>query len=202
MTSAESAPPLDASGVIVAGGKSRRMGRDKALLASGGETLLDRTVRVLRSCATDILIVGRNGSADSSVRWIPDGEPGRGPLAGLVDGLHAARFPHVMAVACDLPFLDERVLRRLLTLAAGHDAVVPVIGSRAQPLHAIYMKHALPILEKRFAGGDGSLRDAIRALRVRWVHEAELIDLDSQLRSFVNVNTPEDWNRVLAIQST
>ena len=127
--------------MILAGGRSRRMGRDKADLQVGGQSLLVRTACVLSEVVDEILVVGRDSFSSAlphSVRAVPDEVPGIGPLGGLLSGLRRTTYPYAVVVACDLPFLDAGVLRHLLTLAPGYDAVVPFVGGHNQPLHAVY----------------------------------------------------------------
>jgi molybdenum cofactor guanylyltransferase len=194
-----STPLIQASGIILAGGRSERMGTDKRTLVLHSETLLSRTVRVLSEIVDEILITGMPANADllPGTRSIRDAMPDAGPLAGLLAGLRAMRHGHAVAVACDHPFLDAQLLRALLRCAPGYNAVVPRVDGRPEPTHAVYGAEAADSIAQCLASGKRSLRGALAELHVRWVEEDELRCLDPQLRSFVNVNTREQWEAVL-----
>lgn len=187
------------SGIILAGGKSRRMCRDKATLSVDGQTLLQRTSFTLGMVTEEILIVGLQDSASipAHTRAIDDATAGAGPLGGLVAGLQAMGNLQAVAVACDLPLLDAALLRYLIGLAPGHDAVIPRIGGRIQPLHAVYASSVFAPASAQLAAGHYRLQDLLNKLHVRWVEEADLRAEGYDLRSFANVNTPQDWEAAL-----
>jgi molybdopterin-guanine dinucleotide biosynthesis protein A len=180
------------------------MGRDKASLAVGGVTLLDCTIGRLGSVVEDVLVVGREASTGcvSPVRFVPDELPGEGPLGGLLTGLRAARHPYCVVLACDLPFLEVEVLSYLLSLAPDHQAVVPRVGDHAQVLHAVYQRSVIPTIEHLLGMGERRVESLLDHIETRFVAEHEIAPLDPQLRSFVNVNTPEDWADVVHSRST
>ena len=134
--------PASASGLILAGGQSRRFGQDKALWRLGSETLLERTISKLLGVTREIVVVGlRTGLVvPPGVRAIPDELPGAGPLAALLTGLQACRYPLVAVVSCDLPFLNPTLMVYLLHVAQHFDAVVPRVGGRLAPLPAGHSK--------------------------------------------------------------
>lgn len=197
-----------ASGVVLAGGRSLRLGRDKRLLKFGAaDTQLEETVRRVASVATEVVVAGgaevtlvadvlRHAPPRTTV--VPDVQPGAGPLGGLCAGLAAAREDLSLGVACDLPFLNVDVLRYLLECARGYDLVVPRRDDgRLEMLHAVYRRSCLPILRERLARGRLRLGDVpldldAAGLRVRYVAEADLIPLDPHRRTFFNVNTQGD----------
>lgn len=183
-----------ASGIILAGGFSRRMGTDKALLSLGGETLLTRTVRVVSEVTDDVLVIGRaEGDDASSARYLADDFPNSGPLGGILTGLHRARYPYASVAACDLPFLNADVLRLLLEVAEGYDAAVPHLDGRAHPTLAVYSRSCIGPIERQVARGDLALSNLLAELRVEWLDEEEIRRVDPVFRSFRNVNTPRDW---------
>lgn len=183
-----------ASGIILAGGSSHRMGIDKASLSVRGETLLARTVRIMSEVSDDILVIGRaRGDDDLGARYFADDLPDAGPLGGLLTGLRRARYPYALAVACDMPFLDAAVPRLLLKVAKGYDAAVPRLHGRAQPTLAIYSRSSVDAIERQIARRDLTLRSLLATLRVRWIEEEEIGPADPGSRSFRNVNTPHDW---------
>jgi len=184
------------SGLILAGGASRRMGRDKPALTLDGRTLLDRTICVLAAVVDEVLVVGPRQQALSApeVRVVQDDVPNAGPLGGLLAGLRRVSCSYAVTVACDLPFLEANVLRYLLDLSPGYDAVVPRVDGQNQTLHAVYASSVDAVIARHIARGQLKLDGVLPELTVRWVDEGELESAGLQLRSFTNVNTPADWN--------
>ena len=195
------------TGILLAGEGSSRLGRDKALEMVGGRTLLQRVVDALAQVSDDIVVVTAPDQprqripSHPLVRVVHDMHAGRGPAAGLYAGLLASRTQHAWALSCDLPFLNSEVLRFLMGLAHGYDAVVPRVGGSwrnsrereliAQPLHAVYGQNCIPVLE-RLLKGRASLHGLLERVNTRYVEEDELVDLDPSLHSFLNVNSEED----------
>lgn len=203
------------TGIVLAGGRSRRMGRPKALLPFGDTTLLGRVVRRVAEVCPRVLVVVRDpavlsGEDDRAVlpagrhAGPPAGEvvvdrfPGLGPLSGLHAGLLATETPTAVCVACDLPLVKPALLRLLADLAAGHDAAVPVVGGRPQPVCAAYHRSVADAAAEVLAQGGGAMRDLLARLRVRLVEEADLRRADPDLGSFLDVNTPADYREALA----
>jgi molybdopterin-guanine dinucleotide biosynthesis protein A len=186
------------AGAILAGGRARRMGGvPKALLEVGGRTILVRQIAALSTVVDEILLVvgdpaGFPSAAELGVKVVADRAPGMGPLAGLQAALHATRAESILAVGCDLPFLDARLLARVRDAAPGAEAVVPRVGGRPQALHARYARAVLPLVEARLARGALRLVELLDELRVVWLDEPELRSMDPELRGLTNVNTPEE----------
>jgi molybdopterin-guanine dinucleotide biosynthesis protein A len=155
-------------------------------------------VRVLAEVADDVVVAGLPEGVDlpAGVRSVADTIPDAGPLAGLLAGLSAIGHECAVVVATDLPHLDAAVLSALLEKAAGVDAVVPRVAGHPQPTHAVYATSVVPAAARRLFAGRCSLRGLLDDLRVGWVEEDELRSIDPELRSFVNVNTPEEWEAV------
>jgi molybdopterin-guanine dinucleotide biosynthesis protein A len=194
--------PPKATGLVLAGGRSSRLGRDKAREEVGGRPLLLRAVDAVALACDDVLIAGdlagREGlPLPAGVRWAPDLYPNRGPLGGLHAGLMAARHDYLLMAGCDMPFLDPLLLQLLVRLAPRHQAVVPRVQGRLQPLHAVYARSCLPIVDQLLArpGRTASLQDLVSLLRVRYVEEPEMRPSDPDLRSTFNINTEEDLAR-------
>jgi molybdopterin-guanine dinucleotide biosynthesis protein A len=194
------------SAVVLAGGKSRRMGRDKATLLLHGQTLLARTVQTVSRLTDDIVVVTgdslRYGELLPGVRQIPDDRPGVGSLMGVYSGLKNIDHDLAVVVACDLPLLSLPLLAHLLSLAPGHDVVVPQIGEFLEPLHGIYRRTCLEPIREKLAAGQRRIVGLYDEVTVRYVGEEELRRFDPMLHSFVNLNTSADWQRVLEILST
>lgn len=186
--------------LINAGGASRRMGRPKALLPApgSGEPLIRHIAARLLPLADDLLVIANDPAVAEAVqplpaRFLTDAWPDAGPLGGLATGL-AAIDGWCICVACDLPFVQPAVFRHLLAQAGDEwDAVVPVVGGRAQPLHALYHRRLLPTVEAALQTGKRRMDSFLPQARTRFVGEGELLPISGALRSFVNVNTPEEW---------
>lgn len=153
------------TGVVLAGGQSSRMGRDKAALEFEGQTLQDRCVAVLRECFPEVLVIR------------DDDLPGLGPIGGLATALR--RAPEIFVVACDMPFLDAALIREMAAQLPGFDAV----AMPGEPLHAAYAARILPVVEAQIAAGDYSLQSLLSTLRVKYIAAKPL----------ANINTPKDW---------
>src|SRR4030042_96373 len=146
--------PATMKGLILAGGQSRRMGRRKAELILQGETLLARTLRQVRPLCDRLLVSVAAGTSLvlPGVEVVPDAYPGRGAIIGLASGLRAAG-ESVLALAVDMPFLNLELLRHLIALAPGWDAVVPRPGKFFEPLHAVYAPACLPVFAAQLRAG-------------------------------------------------
>lgn len=186
------------SGIVLAGGQSRRMGRDKALLELDGRSLLTRTAEVMARVAGEVLVVGRDSLPPdvALARAIPDVRPGLGPIGGLLTGLDRIESERCLVVGVDMPFLDPHLLGFLIESASGAAATVPLVEGRAQPLHAVYSRSILPVIQAQIGAGDYSMRSLLANLDVCWIGEAVLRVHDPHLRSFLNVNDAEEWLRI------
>ena len=186
------------SGVVLAGGRSSRFGRDKALLELDGESLLARAVRVLSDVCAEVLVLGppERAAVVPSARVIPDERPGDGPLPALATALREMRGERLVAVATDMPFLNADLLRSLLDRAENYDVVVPRVGGRTQQLHAVYARSCLPPITSQLDRNDLKIDRFFAAVRTLVVDEEEVIRLDPDLLSFRNINTEADWAEV------
>ncbi len=187
---------MAASGAILVGGQSRRMGADKPLLPFRGRRMIEWVVEALSQVADEILLVGREADR---LAWLgfptmEDLVPGGGPLAGIYTALTAARHPHCLIVACDMPFLDPALLAYLLDQAPGWDAVVPEVEGHLEPLHAVYARSCLPVVGQMLAAGELCPLDLYPRVRVRYVGEGEIAAFRGGRQSFINFNTPEELN--------
>ncbi len=189
------------SGAVLAGGQSRRMGRDKAALLIQGEPLLWRTVRLVRSITPDIAIIGPPERAvlAPNVPIIADRWPNQGPLGGIATALQTLAGEAVLVVGCDMPFLNFSLLRFMISLASGYDAVVVRADGEAHPLHAVYQRRCLPTIEAQLRAGDLQVQRLLARLKVRFVEGAELERFDPRHLSTFNANTPEEWEQALRL---
>jgi molybdopterin-guanine dinucleotide biosynthesis protein A len=186
----------DVTGLLLAGGKSRRMGVDKRFLQVGKHTLFDRSLAVLRLIFQEILVVIAQDSPaiQTDVSVIRDLVPNAGSLGGLYTGLRWAKTPYVFMVACDMPFLVPRVVEYMVEARHGADTVMANLKNGLQPMHAVYGQACLPVIEQMVKSGDFAIHHiaACPSLRVRLVTGDELEMIDPDGRSFMNVNTPTD----------
>jgi molybdopterin-guanine dinucleotide biosynthesis protein A len=128
-------------------------------------------------------------------RLVADERSGEGSLMGLYTGLKVARYPYALAVACDMPFLSLRLLRYMVSVAHGNDVVIPRVGGYLEPLHAVYSKDCLPAMARLLAEGQRQIIAFFDQVRVRYVEQPDVDRLDPDHLSFVNVNTPGDWEQ-------
>jgi molybdopterin-guanine dinucleotide biosynthesis protein A len=190
-----SSPQRPITGVILAGGKSSRMGQNKALMSLGGKRLVDRVVEVMRSAFDELLMVTNTPEvyADLGLPMVRDVWPDKGSLGGVYSAIYHAATPYCLVVACDMPFLRAAVLRYLITQMADYDVVVPDVLGELQTLHAIYSKACLQPIERRLAMNRLRIVGFFPEVRVRTVTASELEPYDPELLAFQNLNTPEEF---------
>ncbi|MCX6023428.1 MAG: molybdenum cofactor guanylyltransferase [Chloroflexi bacterium] len=186
--------PTHLTGAVLAGGMSRRLGRDKALLELGGLTLLERAIATLGSLADEVIVIGPEGRASfaAGARVVPDAYPTAGPLGGIATALEAATTDRVLIVACDMPFLSPDLLIYLRDLAPDADLTIPRANGQTEQMHAIYSRACLPSIHAQIATGDLKIDRFFSHVQVRYVEDAELRTIDPALRSFFNINTLAD----------
>jgi molybdopterin-guanine dinucleotide biosynthesis protein A len=193
--------PPDRAGVIVAGGRSTRMGdREKAVVELAGQPLVARiadrlaavTDELVVNCRADQRDVIASALGDRSRTFAVDEEPDRGPVAGIATGLRAAEASCAAVVACDLPFLDPELLAYLFERAAGRDAAVPKPSEWFEPLHAVYRPEPMvAACEEALTEGDVRIIEPLFSLDYDVVERAALLEHGS-LDSFESVDTPAD----------
>ena len=169
------------------------MGRDKAGLPAGAETLLERIVARLSPAVDQVIVAGGQASMLPDLRWVPDLRPGTGPLAGLAAGLAAMPGELGWAVACDLPDVQTRLGELLFDSAAGVDAVVPRLDGKPQGLCAVYRRSLAKRIEAMLDTSERRVTALLEVVRVRYLDGAELRRVDPELRSFRNLNTPDEY---------
>ncbi len=195
----------EAGALLLVGGQSSRMGRSKAALDFGGIPLLTRIVIELKRRFDEIVIVAAPKSAGQpridipGLKIVHDETAFAGPLDALRRGLHAVAHTVAFACSCDRPLLNSAVAAGLVAMLADFDAVIPEVGGKLQPLHAVYRKRCASAIESLSAGGEKRLTASASAINARKVSEEEIRKIDPQLNSFFNVNTPEDYERALKL---
>ncbi len=186
----------DCTAVIMAGGDSQRMGADKASLLLDGQTLLQRVTATMRQIFPQVILSVRKLRPETELPQVCDEQPDGGPLAGLVTGLGYITTPWAFVVACDMPFVVPEVVEQLAQRCAGCQAVVPVVQGYPQPLAAFYARSCLDAIRAHLdSGGKNSLRAVLEKLEVCYVDEAEMLAADPGLRSFFDLDTPQDVAR-------
>lgn len=182
------------TGAVLAGGKSTRMGTDKAFVRLRRQTLIEACLSVLSRCFTRNIIIANQ--PDAFVKLgppvFPDELVGCGPMGGIHSALRHASTEAVFVVACDMPFLDAGLIRAMAMAGEGFDGVVARLEERFEPLHALYQKRALPVIELQIAAGEYSLQKLVPRLNMKVIGETELAQFGKWQRCFRNVNTPEE----------
>lgn len=190
--------------IVLAGGRGGRLGRDKLSERVGGHTMLQRVMDCLTLLSNEILVVIAQGQAKPALpteaKVVVDLYPGKGVLGGIYTGLVASSSLHNLVVACDMPFLNPSLLRYLMQVSPGFDAVIPRVGGiRLEPLHALYSKNCLAPIHQQLQQGNLRIASFLDQVRVRYVEEAEIDRFDPQHLSFFNINTPADLERARAM---
>jgi molybdopterin-guanine dinucleotide biosynthesis protein A len=188
----------DITGVILVGGKSRRMGRDKAFLEIEGMPLFERVLHIFRAVFARTILIGGNAErfAGCGLTLYPDIYPGSS-LGGLYTALVHAETPYIFVSACDMPFPSSAVARYMVSLREGFDAVVAKSADGYEPLFALYAASCREQARLLLESGNLRITDLYPGTNVRYVPLAELARLDGGGKAFVNVNTPEEFSRVV-----
>lgn len=190
---------MKASGIVLAGGHSSRMGKDKTLLSYNSETLIERTVKEL-SKAVDQIIIASNETSKYNIPGtieIPDVYTNMGPLGGIHAGLLAAEYPQAFVVACDMPFFSAELARYLLSLSQDYDVVAPIVNKSWEPLCAVYSQNCLKPIEQFLQADIRKVYCFYPEVRVLKVGEEELASVLSVDSVFCNLNTPTDYQQLL-----
>lgn len=195
------------SAAILAGGASRRMGTDKALLMLAGQTLLERAISVLAGVADDVIVVGDRPAYHAfGVPVVRDAYPSTGPIGGIATALQFAQHDDVLVVACDMPFLSSQLLFAMADMPRSFDALVPVTedainsqrqGRTVQTLHAIYRRSCLRPFQQRIDRREFRLVDGLADVDVQELDEAWIRRYDPDLDSFVNTNNLREWETAI-----
>ena len=188
---------METSVAILAGGRSKRMGRDKALLPLGGASVIERVATAAKPLGDERFIVA-DESAPYEFLGLPvfqDISKSKGPLGGLQTALHHATNPILCLLACDLPFLTTQFLLYLESQLGGHQVVIPISDDGRQPLCAFYSASCLTSVENTLLTNDFSMNAFHDAMDVKFVEHREWREYDSHGALFANINCPEDYDR-------
>ena len=202
-----SAIKSDITAVILAGGRSRRLGRDKAVEPFAGEPLIRRVIRrASEAVVTQHVVVVVADPSRAAALPLDDGHqtavdvfPDCGSLGGIYTGLNASSTEWALVTACDMPFLSAPLLANMAGLRDGVDAVVPVVDGRPEPTHALYSRRCLPAIESRLRAGQLKISGFFDDVGVRYVPESDIRRFDPDLLSFFNINRPEDLSQAIEL---
>ena len=182
------------TGIILSGGKSVRMGENKAFIDIDGIPIMNRIHTLFKTLFQEIIIVTNQEELFSGLdaKIYSDLIPNGGVLAGLYTGLFFSAYAYSFCVACDMPFLNRSVIQYLISKIDDSDVIVPRTQDGLQPLHAIYSKNCLGAIRTTIGEGRYRIIDFYPMVKIKTIEEHEFRSLDPRMESFVNVNTPEE----------
>jgi len=189
---------LEASSIVLAGGRSLRLGHDKIQETVGSRSLLEKVLDTVAPLSSDIIIVAAEGQSIPRLAEYPDLKvvtdfyPGKGPLVGIYTGLRVSTTHRNIVVAADMPFLNQALLRYMVGLADGYDAVTPRVADKVEPLHSVYTRSCLGTIEAMIEQGNLGVHRLLPLVKVRYVEVDEISKFDPKRLSFFNINTEKD----------
>ena len=192
---------MDISCIVLAGGKSLRLGRDKAFETVDNRNLLQWVLFRLRMFNSEVVLVTSTEqpftqfTGHPRLKIVTDNYPGKGPLGGIYTGLVASESLYNLVIACDMLFLNQGLLRYMMQLLADFDLVVPRLGKLVEPLHSIYSKSCLAPIESLLRQGSLQVYQLFSLVKVRYVEAEEIDKFDPQHLSFFNINTEADLEK-------
>jgi len=191
------------SAVVLAGGRSSRLGQDKAFLRINGQFLIERILEKLAQLSDEVIVVTNETEKYAQFEAIVVGDvfPGTGALGGIYSGLRAASSNHSLVVACDMPFLNLSLLRYMQGLAPNYDVVIPRVGELTEALHAFYSRDCLPLIEERLRTGNLRIVSFLPQVRVRYVDRVEMDIFDPEHLSLFNINSQSDLDKARQLWS-
>ena len=186
--------------IVLAGGRSLRLGQNKLTMMMAGQSLMQRVITRLAPLSPEVIVAlsqrGENPDLPfPEVKAVFDLYPGKGAIGGIYTGLISSASFHNLVVACDMPFLNVELLRYMSQLSSGFDVVVPRVGSNVEPLHAIYAKSCLEPIAELLKQSDFKISNLFNSLKVRYVEQEEIDKFDPEHLSFFNVNTKADLKK-------
>jgi len=186
------------TGVILAGGKSKRMGTNKAFLEINGQRMIDQIVDIFKNTFEEVILVTNSPIEylHLDLRIVTDLVPNKGALGGIFTGLFYASFHHIFVTACDMPFLNKGFIDYMVSKAGNFDAVVPLSSDGLEPLHAIYSKRCIRHIETQLESDDLKITNFYPKVRVKEISHHEILSFDPKSSLFLNINTTEDMEKV------
>ncbi|MBS1952761.1 MAG: molybdenum cofactor guanylyltransferase [Cyanobacteria bacterium SZAS-4] len=191
--------PLPVTALVLCGGKSRRMGRPKAFLPFEGTTMVNHVLNQVRDLFAEVFIVANepDNYEDLGVDVVKDILPYRGPLGGILSGLLVAKHEYTFVIACDMPFVDKRLIREMTAARHGNDVVVLTHDMGVEPLLGLYSKNCIKPLEESLFAGNLSLQEFLSGLKAQPFEYDAGSSNGEELPAFFNVNTPQDYSRAI-----
>jgi molybdopterin-guanine dinucleotide biosynthesis protein A len=189
---------LEISCVVLAGGKSTRLGRDKVLEKIGNKSLLEQVISRTESLSKEIIIVTAKErtfthlESREKIKIVSDIFPGQGSLGGIYTGLVKSSSFYNLVLAADMPFVNGSLLKYMMGIAEGFDFTVPRIDGLFEPLHAIYSKACISPIETILSQGKKTIIELFNYVKVRFVEAEEIDRFDPHHLSFFNINTPAE----------
>ena len=189
------------TGIVLSGGESRRMGTDKAFLKVDGAPMIEHVLQSLRSVVSRIIIVTNRPESYAAydAEVVIDACNKRGSLVGIYSGLLRSKDDYNLIVACDMPFLNSRLLSYMANQADSYDIVLPRVGEFVEPLHAIYHKRLTTIMDRHIKRDQLQIRGIFSGLKIRYITEEEIDRHDPERRSFINLNTPNEYKEATCL---
>jgi len=187
-------PKHPISGIILSGGKSIRMGENKAFIKVDGHPIINRICDLFKELFQEVIIVTNQEDifSDFGSKIYSDLIPDKGALGGLYTGIFFSTFYYSFCVACDMPFIKKSLVQYLIKNIEDEDVIVPRTNDGLQPLHAIYSKKCLDPIKTTIDAGKFKILDLYDLVKVKIVEENGFLSLDPLRESFINVNTPEE----------
>lgn len=182
------------TGIILAGGKSRRMGTHKAFLKIGEKAIIEDIFAKFKGIFKEIIIVANEIERFDflGVKVVADIIPLKGPLGGIHTGLLNSNSLYNFIVACDMPFINQSLVRYMLEEIRGYDVTIAEYDGGLQPLCAVYSKNCIEPIEKQLSKDNLKVTDFFKDVKVRIITENNVARFDLKGSSFVNINTPDD----------
>jgi len=186
--------------IILAGGKSSRLGRSKALQAIGGKSLIQWVIDHLAILSTEIIIATAHGeaipcSSAVKIKTVADIYPGKGPLVGIYSGLIASSSSRAIVVGCDTPFLSISLLEYITQTCSTFDVIVPRIKNKLEPLCAVYSKNCSGPIQGLLEQNELRIDKLFSMVKVKYIEEDEINRFDPEHLSFFNINSQADLDR-------
>ena len=186
------------TGIILAGGKNRRIGTNKAFLVVNGSRIIDRTVGIFKDIFEEVIIVANDPLAylDQNVTIVTDIVPDKGALGGLYTGLFFASHNRAFVCACDMPFIDGKFIEYMIRQVGSYDIISPDAGDGLQPMHAVYDKKCLPAIKNLLDQDKLKIAGFYKSSRTLTIRDDITDTFDPEKKMFLNVNTYDDLQTI------
>jgi len=193
---------MELTGIILAGGKNTRIGEDKSFIKVGNQTMIERIVSTLSAIFHDIIIISNSPESYSSLncKISPDIVPEKNSLGGIYTGLKVSSTDYNFIFACDMPFLNENLIKFMIHSIEDVDIVIPRTDRGCEPLHAIYSKKCIPPIKKQIEKNNLRIIDFFPSVRVKEIEQRDIEKFDSLHTAFLNLNTRQDITKAQEIE--